>query len=153
MSDLMNFAKSEMKLAGISKTTQKQVMEMMEAFAEEGHSGASAHYTLAAMRPRTNVERIFKKLASFTPLTPLTGKPSEWMLVTDQPKKLYQSKRCASLFKEGGRAYDIDDKPVYIDKSGLTYSMSTDHPPTITFPYDVAAARARRQRRKPKRDF
>ena len=137
-----------MKLAGLDKTTQQQVLEMLESFGEEGHSGASAHYTLAVLRPRTKVDRVFKKLASFTALTPLTGKPSEWMHVAG---KTYQSKRCPTVFKQAGRAYNLDDKPVYIEPSGATYTSSDDVPPTIKFPYDVAAAKKRISLRKPKR--
>lgn len=150
MSNLMDFAKREMKLAKLDKVTQQQVLEKMRAFAEEGHSGASAAYSIASMRPRTKVDRIFRQLASFTPLTPITSAPSEWTLVDDSNGKLYQHRRAHSVFKLGRRAYDIDDKPVYVDKDGFTFTSSTDQPKTITFPYDVAAARERFRRRKPK---
>ena len=147
---LVGFARREMKLAKVDKETQELVLLALKDFAEERHSGASAAYATAAMRPRTKAERIFKQLASFTALTPLTGAPSEWMLIEPR-SKLYQNRRCASVLKEAGRAYDIDSRPTYIEPSGAMYTSSKDVPPTIKFPYDVAAEKKKRSRRKPKR--
>ena len=41
----------------------KHVMKLLEVFADEGHSGSSAPYAI----------NLFKQLASFEPVAPLTG--------------------------------------------------------------------------------
>jgi hypothetical protein len=77
------------------------VLKLLDVFADEGHSGSSAPYAL----------NIFKKLAMFEPIAPLTGEDWEWVDVGDYgtgtPR--WQNKRCSRVFKDGdGLAYDID---------------------------------------------
>jgi hypothetical protein len=74
------------------------VIELVEKFAAQGHSGYSAHLTLG----------LFNEVARFKPLTPITSDPSEWMEVGADT---WQSKRNPSLFsKDGGKTwYDIDE--------------------------------------------
>lgn len=80
------------------------VMELMEVFAKQGHSGFSAHLTLD----------LFNQLASYKTLTPITSNPDEWMDVSEMSgRPMWQSKRCPSVFsKDGGQTwYDLDDLP------------------------------------------
>ena len=76
------------------------VMKMIDIFAEEGHSGSSAPYAI----------NLFKKIAEFAPLTPLTGADDEWVKHDyGNGHVTYQNNRCSHVFKdEGGSAYDIN---------------------------------------------
>lgn len=121
---LIEHAKTELEIAGLfDKTgdfyngmTGKAVMELIEVFSKQGHSGMSAPM----------VASIFQKLATYEPLGPITGKDEEWSEVskyTDTGKEWYQNKRCSALFKDGkdGKAYYID-AIVKRDQKGLTWS-------------------------------
>ena len=75
--------------------TGRAIMELIETFAAQGHSGASAPTVIAA----------FAKLASFEPLTALTDDPDEWQEVADG---LWQSCRKPDAFsRDGGRTYRV----------------------------------------------
>jgi hypothetical protein len=79
------------------------VMELMELFSKQGHSGYSAPL----------VAGLFKKLVDNQPLTGITGKDEEWGEVSDygyDKQPWYQNKRCSAIFKDGK-----DGKPYYID--------------------------------------
>jgi hypothetical protein len=79
----------------------KAVMELMEVFEKQGHSGMSAPI----------VASLFHKLANYEPLGTITGKDEEWGDVSDMAgKPFYQNKRCSALFKDGE-----DGRPYYID--------------------------------------
>jgi len=76
----------------------KSVLDLLKVFGEEGHSGSSAPYAVD----------LFKKLALFEPVVPLTGEDWEWV---DVSEGMLQNKRCGRVFKEkDGKAYDIDGK-------------------------------------------
>jgi hypothetical protein len=107
---LIEHAKTELQIAGLfDKTgdfyegmTGKSVMELIEVFSKQGHSGTSAPM----------VASIFQKLANYEPLIGITGKDEEWSDVRDlgDGKPWYQNKRCSAIFKDGK-----DGKPYYID--------------------------------------
>jgi len=107
---LTNYAKTELQAAGFFDVDSdygdligEAVMELIEVFSKQGHSGMSAPY----------VASIFNKLANFEPLLPITGKEEEWGDVADyndDGEPWYQNKRCSALFKDGK-----DGKPYYID--------------------------------------
>lgn len=79
----------------------EHVLKLIEMFSEEGHSGSTAPYTI----------NMFKKLASFKPLTPLTGADDEWVRHDYGVEPSYQNKRLSSVFKDAnGEAYNIDGK-------------------------------------------
>lgn len=114
------------------------VMALLDVFDGEGHSGSSAPYAI----------NMFKKLASFEPLTPLTGEDWEWNCIQDDRtdgKTVYQNKRCSRVFKQAdrfdGQAYDIDAIVFYdwhTDENGEKYKSfytSRDSCVPITFPY------------------
>jgi len=80
------------------------VIELMEVFAKQGHSGMSASI----------VRSVFHTLADFKPLGPITGEDKEWNDISDHspaPDGLmsYQNKRCSEIFKDGkdGKPYTI----------------------------------------------
>lgn len=75
------------------------VMKLLEIFDKEGHSGSSAPYAI----------NLFKRLAAFEPIGPLTGEDWEWNEVGDGS---YQNKRMGSVFKQADR---FDGKPYWLD--------------------------------------
>lgn len=107
---LIDHAKLELQMAGLFDDDSdynggigEAVMELIEVFAKQGHSGHSAPYVVS----------IFEKLANFKPLLGITGKDEEWGDVSshsDTRNSWYQNKRCSAIFKDGkdGRAYYID---------------------------------------------
>lgn len=101
MSNLLSHAKHELSLLGsgepdeMSDAMNAHILKMVEMFADEGHSGFSASYAVG----------VLEKLLRFEPLKPLTGEADEWHEVGDG---VFQNTRCSHVFKENGRAYDID---------------------------------------------
>lgn len=83
---------------GMQKLICEQVLELLEKFSEHGHSGSSAPYAI----------NLFKTLASYEPIVPLTGEDWEWNEVGDN---LWQNIRCSHVFKGAdGLAYDGEGK-------------------------------------------
>ena len=125
---ILEFAKSELERAGMFAEDSDYggalgpaIMRMMEVFAQEGHSGASA--AIAA--------NVFKRLAAFEPLTPLTGEDDEW---TEVGEGMFQNKRCSRVFKDAERgAYDIQGR-VFREPSGACFTNRMSRVP-VTFPY------------------
>ena len=116
----------------------KNVLKMLDIFTEEGHSGSSAAYTI----------NLFKKVASFEPLGPLTGSDDEWVCHSDERTNgvsVYQNKRMSSVFKQSdrfdGKPYWLDGKIFwewYRDEDGTvrkTYYTGSDSFVTIEFPW------------------
>jgi hypothetical protein len=117
MSELVRFAKAELRAAGLFDSdadfngeVAPCVVAMMETFTAYGHSGGSAEQTL----------QLFTRLANHKPLTPLTGEDDEWADTTTG-YGLLQNKRCFNVFKDGDRAW-------IAGKDAMT---------TITFPFTV----------------
>lgn len=108
MSKLVEHAKRELEIAGIKgndydNQIAKDVLELIEVFAKQGHSGFSAFATLET----------FNLLANFKNIKPLTNNPEEWVDVTSygNGEKLYQSKRNSACFSDDGLKtyYCIDE--------------------------------------------
>jgi len=127
----------------------KQVLELLDLFSSHNHSGTTAPYAL----------NMFKTLASFKPLVPLTGKDDEWVTHQDERTDgvmLRQNKRCSSVFQQSdrfdGQAYNIDGKVFWnwcerdLDKDEEGYPgvavfksfyTNSDSFVTIKFPYTI----------------
>ncbi len=129
MSNLIEHAKREFKAIGYNLNQKKEdpdkwivenVLELLEVFSNQGHSGTSAPFCI----------NYFKKLAMFEPLGPITGEKSEWMEVGDG---VFQNKRCSHVFKENGQAYDIDGK-IFREPNGVCYTNKDSRVP-VEFPY------------------
>lgn len=129
--NILEHAKRELKAVGYipldeeqedgpNKWIQENVLELLEVFSKQGHSGMSAPYVI----------QLFEKLAMLEPLCPLTGEDDEWEEVDDG---LYQNKRCSHVFKNNSRTYDINGK-VFIDPSGVGWTSSESRV-DVTFPY------------------
>jgi len=105
MSAMLKWAEQELRYAGYdvndpedgpNRWLAEGTLKLLELFADQGHSGMSAPYAVA----------LFQTLASWKPLTPLTGDDSEWMEVGPD---VWQNKRASNVFKgEDGRAYWMD---------------------------------------------
>lgn len=127
MSNLVRYAERELKIAGLFDKDSdyegrlaEAVIELVRVFSAQGHSGASAHMTVA----------LFKKVALFESLIPLQGTDDEWNEVSEG---IYQNNRCSHVFKENGQAYDIYGK-VFREPSGTTYT-NRESRVFVTFPY------------------
>ena len=111
MSNLLEHAKRELEIAGIKgndydNEVAKCVLELIEVFSRQRHSGFSASATL----------EIFNVLVNFKNLKPLTNNPEEWVNVTSfgNGEKLYQSKRNSACFSD-------DDLKTYYDTNEGDY--------------------------------
>jgi hypothetical protein len=135
MSNLNKHAIAEFKAAGWLDDTGayidemqgaicEHVLDLLRVFADEGHSGSTAPYAV----------NMFKKLAMFEPLVPLSGEDWEWTEVGDG---VFQNKRCSRVFKQAdrfnGQPYDLDGR-VFREPDGSCYT-SKDSMVPITFPY------------------
>lgn len=131
MSNLIAHAERELKATGMLDSGDEMnelmcrcVLELVQTFAAQGHSGFSASYCINA----------FNKLARYEPLGPLTGADSEWIEVGEQDGgPLWQNNRCSRVFKTLNGAYDIDGK-VFVDKQGIAYTNFNSRT-AVTFPY------------------
>lgn len=127
---LKEYAKSELERVDLEYDgmIKEAVLEIVDVFAGQGHSGGSAAVTLG----------VVDRLLRFQPLTPLTGEDDEWMEVDAD---LWQSKRCPSVFKDSERAWDIDlPREVLFAVSGS--EGDTEQWATVTFPYTPGQANA-----------
>jgi hypothetical protein len=113
------------------------LLKLLDAFAEEGHSGSYAPYTI----------KLFKRLAMFETITPLTGADDEWHKITDGGVS-YQNKRNSAVFKQSdrfdGQAYWLNGKvfwewysapDINDGKPYKSYYTSSESQVPITFPW------------------
>ena len=109
---LVDFGKEELERVGLFDKDSdyegmlgNSVMELLQTFSKQGHSGFSAQLTM----------EIFDKLIRYEPLSPITNDPDEWSKVVDEiagPKKpLWQSKRNPACFSNDGGIthYNVDE--------------------------------------------
>ena len=137
--NLVEYAKSELSRLEKNdkdeeqKAMNKSILEIIEVFSNQGHSGFSAEYAIS----------VLNKLLRFRPISPLTREDNEW----DPPRRqhangvtVYQNKRCHSVFKE----VDLDDNTVRYhdvdavivsDNGGATWFTSRRFRKEIEFPY------------------
>ncbi len=108
---------------GPNKWIQENIFELLEVFSKQGHSGSSAPYCI----------EVFRKLAAFEPLCPLTGEDSEWNICELSSKESYQNNRCSHVFKENGVAYDIYGY-IFRDQTGSCHT-GYESARLVTFPY------------------
>jgi hypothetical protein len=133
MTTTLTHAKRELALLGYkpceeleetdpNRWVQENILELLEVFSKQGHSGSSAPYVIG----------MFFKLASHEPITPLTGEDNEWEKVDFQT---LQNIRCSRVFKNinTGRVFDTQGK-IFEEPDGARYA-SRDSSVDITFPY------------------
>lgn len=138
---MMEWAEQELKLAGYdindpedgpNRWLAEGTLELLNMFSEQGHSGMSAPYAVT----------LFEKLASWKPLSPLTGEPNEWNNVGEST---WQNRRNSVVFKgEDGQAYWIEGRVFWewathpeIDdgKPFKSHYTSRESRVNITFPW------------------
>lgn len=105
MSNLVIHAKRELHIIGLSSSDDvydgmiyKAALEIVEVFADQGHSGMTAGITID----------LVKRLMNFEPLSALTDNPLDWNEVSEG---MYQSRRSSDCFShDGGKTYyKLDD--------------------------------------------
>jgi hypothetical protein len=144
MSNLLKHAENEFRAAGwvddngkfiddMQEVACKCVIDLLEVFSKQGHSGSSASYVIS----------LVEKLARFKPIVPLTGEDWEWIDVGDG---VFQNKRSSDVFKQAdrfnGQAYHsgaIVFWEWYDLKDGTepfkSYFTNRDSSKPIEFPY------------------
>lgn len=128
MSNLVEFAKRELaSLSGedgpYGGMIAEAVLELVEKFSGQGHSGMSASMTI----------NLFKRVAAFEPIGPLTGADDEWGEPTDFDG-LRQNLRCFHVFRRpDGTAFDSNGR-VFREPDGACFVNSESHV-DISFPY------------------
>lgn len=131
MSNLVDFAKRELEAQGLfgdkdfyGGMTGSAVLELVEVFAKQGHSGMSAGLVLS----------LFERVADFELLGPLTGEDGEWNQIVEGDDPEWQNNRCSHVFKgKDGIAYDID-AVIFREPNGGCYT-SHESRRNVTFPY------------------
>ena len=109
---------------GLQSLMDKNILEIVKIFGEQGHSGFSASYALS----------ILERLLRFKPISPLTGEDDEWV---KSGSGSLQNKRCSSVFKNSdGTCYDIDGI-IVSDNGGITWFSSGRFRKKVAFPYAV----------------
>jgi len=89
-----------MAIAGVDEDiygdmTSKAVLELIEVFEKQGHSGMSASLVLS----------IFNRVVDFKNLSPLTNDPSEWQ---QHSESMWQNKRNSEAFShDQGFSYSL----------------------------------------------
>lgn len=116
-SNLVNHTRRELELAGMyddshetgtyNKLVANAVLELVQKFAEQGHSGFSASI----------VREIFSKVSSFQTLTPITSNIDEWEDVSHygdtEPGTMWQNKRNPAVFSyDKGKTWKSVDESV-----------------------------------------
>lgn len=125
---MVEWAKKELELLGgqddeMQQMINKNILQMVETFCEQGHTGFSASYALG----------IITRLLDWKPITPLTGEDDEW---NDVGRGTQQNKRCSAVFRENGEAYYIEGK-VFSDNGGKSWFTNRNSRVPVTFPYTV----------------
>lgn len=130
---LVKHAKRELELAGLfDKDSDYEgmlgtaVLELVEKFSEQGHSGMSASI----------VRKLFNIVSDFKTINFLTGEDSEW---NDVGEGVYQNNRCGEVFKQkdryDGKPYTIGGK-IFSDDGGKSWYTGRESHVVIEFPYN-----------------
>lgn len=71
----------------------------MTTLSTQGHSGFSAPYVI----------HLFKQLAMYDTILPLTGEDDEWQKPDAGDGELLQNRRLSSVFKRGSEVFDVNN--------------------------------------------
>ena len=108
----------------MQEVINKNILDLVEMFANQGHSGFTANYTI----------NILTKLLKQSFITPLTGEDDEW---TEVSKGVYQNKRESAIFKEtdrfNGKPYYLNGK-AFSDDGGKSWYTNSNSFVIIEFP-------------------
>lgn len=130
---LIEHARRELKVSGLSDKDSdyngmisEAVIELIEVFSKQDHSGTSADITIS----------VFNDLARYKPIHPLTGEDSEWNNISESMggNVTHQNNRCSRVFKDANGCYDIEGI-VWKDWYGPgRFTNGRSHVP-VKFPY------------------
>ena len=108
---MVNYAKRELDILcppdengrkdPMQEMADKNVLDIVAMFAEQGHSGMTASYVL----------NILDRVLRFKPVKPLTGADDEWKDIGNGEE---QNKRCFSVFR-----YNHDNTTAYDSEGGI----------------------------------
>jgi hypothetical protein len=130
MSHLGSHARYELELVGEEPEIIDWYVKVVETFAEFGHTGESAEYTL----------RVLEQLLRYKNLTPLTDDPAEWLDLTEHTEgksKLWQSVRNSAAFSvTDGKTYVLTHEEEYIEHKTLPAPTEMFQVPKIKVPRD-----------------
>lgn len=105
-SNIRDYAREELQRAGLFDEDSDYggmigdaVMDLVEVFVKQGHSGYSAGMTL----------HLFGRVANFEPITPLTFERDQW---NEVGTGMHQHRRKSSVFSDDNLAhwYDLDEE-------------------------------------------
>lgn len=123
--NLLEWAKAELDRIpkdndNMQEAVNNDILEIIEKFSEQGHSGFSAGYVIGKI----------SRLLNYKPITPLTGEEDEWYEANSRGAR--KNKRCTSVFqKEDGKVIDID-AIIVSDNGGITWYTTSDNYEIIT---------------------
>lgn len=129
MSNLVEHAKRELELSGVGDDYDgmigKAVIQLIETFANQGHSGYSAEV----------VTSVFSELVRFRNLGPLTDNPDEWMKVggptsqfPDHPDQWQSRRRHDAFSDDGGKTFILlDEISPYGEEETHKYTSEKSH--------------------------
>lgn len=125
MSNLVEHAKRELALLGNGPMIDDHVIQIVQIFADAGHSGTSASYTA----------HVINKLLRFENLMPLTSDPDEWYEHEghgENGSSLWQNKRNSEAFStDGGKSYRLNSESTIDPETGKRtpgpFHTSLDH--------------------------
>lgn len=134
MSNMVEHAKRELDLILNKCTTEEDreyqqlmndsILEIVKVFANQGHSGFSARYSI----------NLLEKLLNQSFITPLTGEDDEW---NEVGIGVFQNRRESAIFKQAdrfnGQAYYLDGK-AFSDDGGQTWYTNQKSFVTVEFP-------------------
>ena len=125
--NVVEYAKSELARIsrdedGMQDMMNRNILNIIEMFIKQGHSGFSADYTLS----------ILERLLRFKPITPLTGEDDEWGEISNGTQ---QNKRCSSVFRNADGTAEDTDGIIVSDDGGITWFSSGRFRKEVTFPY------------------
>lgn len=131
MSNLLKHAERELKLIGYDgkdeydKMAKDAILQLIETFAKQGHSGFSAHY----------VANMFHKLVKYETLSPLKGNDDEWGNVSDMSgEMLFQNNRDSRVFKSDDGAF-FTEAIIWTESGESSYTNKDSKRYIKSFPF------------------
>lgn len=106
MSNLVEHARRELTALNYDQETLDGFLNVIQAFADMGHSGGSASIAIPTLN----------ELLQFKNLSPLTNDPNEWIHIAEEmwgeADGVWQNIRNGKAFsKDGGKTYTMLDDP------------------------------------------
>ena len=103
-SNLESHAETELKRIHCDPETIEDILKVIRAFDEAGHSGSSAAWSI----------HVIQDLLNFKNLSPLTDDPDEWNQVSPDigfPQTTWQSRRNSEAFsQDGGKTFRLNSE-------------------------------------------